>query len=155
MFDAPIEDWYVWLGVATVSVAVLGVAVGLPTAAPPEASAVADTVDRVAASPTGSMATVNVRASTVRIDRARIGLSGEGGTTHAAIAFGPMTPASTDVRLERVAAGDHPRDVFDSPSAFADAAATARNRSTSWRPAPETLTVRRVSWEGVDVLLVG
>lgn len=155
MFDAPFEDWYVWLGVAAVSVAVLGVALALPTAAPPKAAAVADAVDRVAASPPGSTTTTRVRADAIRIDRRRISLRGAGGTAHAVVAFGPVTPATADDAIADVLRGERPASAFDSPAAFADAAASARNRSVTWRPAPETIRVRHVSWEGVDVVLVG
>lgn len=155
MFDAPIEDWYVWLGVATVSVAVLGVVVGFPASAPPRAAAVADAVDRVATSPDGATATYEVRAEAIEIDRRRIRLRGDGGTARASVAFGPMTPAAGDERLKRVLAGERPGSVFDSPDAFGDAAANARDRSAEWRTAPQTLRVRRVSWEGIDVVLVG
>lgn len=155
MFDAPIEDWYVWLGVTAVSVAVLGVAVGLPTVGPPATTAVADTIDRVATSPPGSTASYDLRAEEIRIDRRRIGLRGDGGTTHAEIAFGPTTPAMADERLLDVLDGRPPRSVFESPAEFSNATARARDGTAVWRPAPETLDVRRVSWEGTDVLLVG
>lgn len=155
MFDPPVEDWYVWLGVSAVSVAVLGVVLGFPAAAPPKATALADAVDRVAASPPGSTTEYRVRAEAINVDRRRIGLRGEGGTTRATVAFGPVTPAHGDRRLAAVIGGEHPSDAFDSPTAFADAAASARNRSATWRPAPRTIRVRRVTWEGVDVLLVG
>lgn len=155
MFDAPIENWYVWLGVAAVSVAVLGVAVGLPSAAPPKAAAVADAVDRVATSPPGSTGSHEFRAEEIRIDRARIGLRGPGGTTHAEVAFGPMTPAMSDGRLEAVLDGRHPEEVFQSSADFATVTEEVTGRSVTWKRAPDTLEVRRVSWEGVDVLLVG
>lgn len=155
MFDAPFEDWYVWLGVSVVSVAVLGVVLAFPTAAPPKAAAVADAVDRVSASPPGSTTTTPVRAEAIRIDRRRISLRGAGGTAHATVAFGPVTPASADARLADVLGGELPTDAFDSPTAFADTVASARNRTAEWRPAPQTLRIRRVSWEEVDVVLVG
>lgn len=38
MFEVPVDALYAWLGVAAVSVAVLGVVVALPTTAPPDAT---------------------------------------------------------------------------------------------------------------------
>lgn len=155
MFDAPLEDWYVWVGVAAVSLAVLGVAVSLPSAAPPKAAAVADAIDRVATSPTGSTGVHEIRAEEIKLDRTRVSLRDDGGTAHAEVAFGPVTPAGNDERLEAVLAGERPRDVFESPEHFAVTAKESRTEAGGWRAAPQTLEIRRVSWEGIDVLLVG
>lgn len=155
MFDAPVDAWYVWLGVGAVSLAAFGVAAGLPTAAPPDATAAADAVDAVATSPPGSTTTHDLDATQLRVDRGRIGLRGPGGSAHAAVAFGPVTPADTDDRLESVLDGRVPSAVFDGPDAMTAAAETAREDGTEWRRAPDELTVRRVAWEGIDVLLVG
>lgn len=155
MFDAPIEDWYVWLGVAAVSVAVLGVAIGLPSATPPRATAAADAIDRVAASPAGATGSHSLRAQEIKLDSKRVSLRGRGGTAHAEVAFGPVTPARANNRLQRVLAGTPPAAVFASREEFATAVSAARERRPTWRPVPSSLEIRRVSWEGEDVLLVG
>jgi len=155
MFDAPIEDWYVWLGVAAISVAVLAVAVSLPSAAPPKATAVADAVDRVATSPPGSTATHSIRAEAMKLDQTRVSLRGAGGTTHAAIAYGPTVPVQTGDRLATVLTGTDPETVFETPAVLDRAAERAQDRTPTWQPAPETIRIRRVNWEGVDVVLVG
>jgi hypothetical protein len=155
MFDAPIDAWYVWLGVSVVSLATFGVAVGLPSAAPPPATAVADAIDEVATSPPGSTDTHKIDADELWLDRRQVGLRGPGGTAHASVVFGPITPAVTDDRLERVLQGASPSATFDSPVAFDRSTTEARQDATDWRPAPERLVIRRVTWEGTDVVLVG
>ena len=119
MLGLPVESWYLWVGLATVSAALVGIAVELPTTTPPDAAAVAATVDGVAASPYAAVAEHPLRADAVRLSAARIALR------------------------------------RDSPAAFEDTTQQARERDPSWRPAPDPLTVRRVSWGGVDATLVG
>ena len=155
MFDAPVETLYVWLGVATVSVVALGVAIGLPTATPPDATAVARAVDAVAVGPSGSLSTHALRAERIRLSPRRVGLAGSAGRAHATFAYGPVTPADEGGRLAQVLVGRRPSAVFGSPVAFADALRAARDRDGDWRPAPDRLVVRRVAWEGVNATLVG
>ena len=38
MFEAPLDAWYVWLGLAAVSATAVGVVAGLPAAPPPDAA---------------------------------------------------------------------------------------------------------------------
>lgn len=156
MFDVPLDAWYTWLGLATVSIALVGVAGSLPIAPPPDAAAVADTVDRVgsASYPTTAEHPLGPAVDAVRLGAARIGLRGDQGAAHAAFAFGPVTPVSADGPLERVLLGTPPSRVFDSPAAFDRAAERARSATPRWGPA-QGLTIRRVIWEGVDVILVG
>jgi hypothetical protein len=155
MFDTPLGGPYVWLGVTAVSLTTLGVTLGLPAAAPPDATAAADAIDEVATSPPGSMSRHGLEASELHVDRRRIGLRGAGGSAHASVAFGPVTDARTDSRLERVLDGRTPPEEFDSPAAFQQVARAARDVNEDWRRAPDELTIRRAIWEGVDVVLVG
>ncbi len=155
MFDVPVDALYVWLGVATVGVAVLGVAMALPTAAPPDATAAASAVDAVAVGPPGSQGSHDLRADRIRLGPSRIGLAGTGGRSHATFAYGPITPASGDGRLERVLAGDRPTTQFASQRGFEAAVGAARRSEVAWRPAPDVLTVRRVSWGEANATLVG
>jgi hypothetical protein len=48
--EAPADAWYVWVGVALVSMTVAGVVGGLPSQPPPDSQTAANTVDRVAVS---------------------------------------------------------------------------------------------------------
>lgn len=155
MFDVPIDSWYTWLGVATVSLFLLGTAVALPTAPPPSAERAAATIDRVATSDRGASATLHLEAKQIKLDSSRIALRTPAGTSHATVAFGPVTPVVPGSALEQVLAGAAPADRFGSPAAFARAAARARNRPATWRPAGNELRIRRVTWGGVDVTLVG
>lgn len=155
MFDVPVDATYVWFGVGAVSLAMFGVAVELPSAAPPDAAGAARAVDSVSVGPTGATGTHALqRTDRIRLGSTRIALDGPGGRAHATFAY-PVTPAVADERLESVLAGDRPSSAFDSPGTFADSVAAAGERESDWRPAPDRLTVRRASWGDVDVTLVG
>lgn len=155
MFDAPLDAWYLWLGVTAASAAALGVAVSLPTVPPPDAERVAATVDAVAASGHEATGQQPLDAADVRLGPRRIGLRNAGGAEHATLDYGPVTPAWSDPRLRRVLRGEPPSGAFDDPAAFRAAAAAARNRSAEWRTTDGPLVIRRVSWGSVDVTLVG
>lgn len=155
MFDTPLDAWYVYAGVAAVSCAALGVALGLPTAVPPDAAAVAETVDRVASTPHAARASHALEADTVRLRRGGIALRGPGGIARATFAYGPVTPVGDQSRLRRVLAGHAPNAVFETPAAFRRAVLAARERPPGWRPAGSRLVVRTLGWGGLDVTLVG
>lgn len=155
MFDAPADTWYLWLGVATASVLALGVAVGLPTTVPPDAAGAANTIDAVAASPHEATGQHALDARQTKISPHQIALRNDGGTTHAQFVYGPVTPVGETSPLASVLTGTPPERVFASPSEFRTATATARNRTPPWERVDGKLIVRRVTWEGVDVTLVG
>lgn len=154
MFEIPVDAFYVWLGIATVGVVTLGVVTALPTTAPPDATAVADSIDRVAVEPPGAHATAQVDASQFRIGPHRLWLRNDGGSASASFAYGPVTPVHTDDRLELLLYGHEPAAVFETPEAFSRVVEAAQTRS-EWRPAPEVIEVRRVEWGETDVTLVG
>lgn len=156
MFDAPPDTVPVWLGLAVVSVVLLGVAASLPDA-DPDASAVADTVDAVAASPNDAVADQRVTAERVRVGPYRVTLVagvGAGDTSHATFAYAPVTPVRPGSPLSRVLAGTSPTEVFPSPTAFARAAGAARNRGPVTL-ATDRVRARHVTWGETDVTLVG
>jgi hypothetical protein len=154
VLGTPADAWYSWVGLGAASVVVLGVVVGLPAAAPPDPGPVAGTIDAVASSPHQSSERIEVVATEIRLDPYRIGLRGQGGSAHATIAYGPVTPVDGG-QLAAVLAGTAPEGVFEDPGAFADALREARTGPRSWQPAPDRLRVRRVTWEGIDATLVG
>ena len=154
MFDAPVETWYLWVGVALASTVAFGLAATLPRAPPPDAASAADTVDSVTASDHAATAEHPVSADEIRIGAYRVWLRTDDATGHATFAYGPVTPVRRGTALWDVLRGTPPETAFGSPLAFRRAAADARNRTPEWRPA-EALTVRAVSWEGIDVTLVG
>jgi hypothetical protein len=156
VLGTPADTWYIWLGLATVSLALFGTATGLPTAAPPDPTPAVRTVDAAASSPYPSTAEHPLDAVAVRIDPAGIALRTDGGTVREPLAYGPVTPVPPDARdLRAVLTGARPARVFDTPAALTRHAAGARQRAPEWRPAPEQLLVRHVTWGGVDVTLVG
>jgi hypothetical protein len=157
MFDLPLEAWYGWIGLSLAGVALVGAAAGLPTAPPPDAEAVAGTVDRVAAAEYTATGEHPLEADEIRLGVRRIGLRSDAGTAHATLAFGPVTPVPVgDSPLRDVLYGTPPSRVFDSPQAFREAIVGARadGQDATWREVDRTLIVRRVTWEGVDVVLV-
>jgi hypothetical protein len=153
VLSPPVEAWPLWVGLTLVSAAVLGVAADLPRTAPPDAAALARTVDGVAASDHAAVAEHPLRADAVRVRPGRIELRCGDRIARATLRDGPVVPAF-DGPIERVLEGAPPDHVFDSVAAFRRTVSTARTRS-GWRPAPARLTVRSVAWGGVDVTLVG
>lgn len=114
--ETPVDGWYVFFGVAVVSVAMGGVALGFPSTAPPDAPQAANAVDRAAGSTHNATAQYDHDATFFWIDGKQIALRNEGGTTHASIAFGTMTPAWHDDDLEAVLYGKDPGEVFSGPA---------------------------------------
>lgn len=155
MFDVPVESTYVWVALVLVSAAVLGLAVRVPTAPPPDATPVARTVDSVASSPYEATASRPIDADQIRLGSERVGLRTDAGASHAGYAYDRVVPTSGSDSLGRVLRGRPPERVFDSRNAFAAALKRARIHTASWEPAPPRLLVRRVSWGGVSATLVG
>lgn len=155
MFDAPIDSWYVWIGVAIASLALAGVGFSVQSAPGPDTASVANTVDRTAGSPHEATGRHPIQADKVRLGTHRIGLEQAGSRAYATFRYGPVTPVERGTQLWRVLDGAPPERVFDSPAAFRTAIEDARNHDPQWKPANDCLIVRTVSWEGTDVTLVG
>ncbi|EMA06822.1 hypothetical protein SAMN05443574_105252 [Haloarcula vallismortis] len=153
MFETHVDTLYLWIGLGTVSVAVLGVAIGLPTTAPPDATAAAATIDEVTTSPPGSVAHRRLVAEEWAFDGREIRLRNGGGTAAARL-IRTAVPARTD-RLQTVVDGERPKAVYESPGAFRLDTRQARTANDRWRPAPDRMTVRHVAWGGTDVTIVG
>jgi hypothetical protein len=156
VFDAPLDAWYVWLGLAAVATAATAAALAFPTAPPPDAAAAAGTVDEVAGHNPPASATHRLAADAVRPRPSGLALRSSREIDAARFAFGPVLPVRAP-RLVSVAAGTLPRAVFDRPSAFAAAVAHARERvrfdDRNWWHG-STLLVHHVAWGGEDVTLV-
>jgi len=155
MFDVPVESTYVWFALALVGASMLGLAVRVPTAPPPDATAVARTVDSVASSPYEATASQPVAADEIRLGSERVGLRSDGGAAHAGFDYESVVPASGSDKLQAVLRGRPPDRVFDRQDAFANAVDQARTTPPEWRPAPPRLLVRRVTWGEVNATLVG
>ena len=155
MFDVPVDAWYAWLGLSLASVAVFGVAGAIPASPPPDAAAVADTIDRVAGDTHPATAEHPLDAREIRLTPRGIHLRADAGTAHATFAFGPITPVREDSDLRAVLYGTPPERVFDSKRAMKQAVVDARSAGGDWRPVERTLVVRRLTWRGYGVTLVG
>lgn len=154
MFDAPMDGLVVWASLSVISLAVAGIALSLAGPAPPDAAAAADAIDEIATSPHQVSDTVRIRAHMVRIATTQISLRGPGGTAHARLVAGGMTPVE-DGTLRRVLNGASPATAFESRESFTRALARARGQWGDWQPAPDRLRIRRVSWKGINATLVG
>ncbi len=155
MLGTPVDAWYVWIGIAAASVVVTGTAIGLTDNAPPGADRIAAAIDEVAGSPYAATSRVPIDANGLRLGTSRLAIRTEGGTAYATLARGPVTPVR-DGRLGAILEGRRAVEaVYDSPAAFARALRAVRQHSGRWRRAPETLTVRRVTWGDVSATLVG
>lgn len=155
MFDVPVDAWYVWVGLVVAGVAILGVVTSLPTAPPPDATSVADAVDRTSGTRYDATAEHPVDADAIRIRPHGIGLRNDAGMAHATFAFGDVTPVVPGTRLHAVLFGAPAASRFTSPAELASACARARERKSTWRPADGPIVIRHVVWEGTDVTLVG
>lgn len=166
--ESPADAWYAWIGVAIVSVGVAGVALGLPTQPPPDATGATNAVDRVAASEYGASATFDHDADQVRIGPKQIAMRNDGGTAHESLAVGSMTPVrETGGKLRRAGMalldGRHVSAVvteygFESEHALRESLEQVRIRidrkGATWRQASGTLRARSVRIDGETVVLV-
>jgi len=153
MLDPNVDAVAVWMGLALASLAVAGVVTQLPRPAPPEADPLARTVDTAAATDHVATTTHPVAADAVRIGPSRVAVRGPGGTDHATLAYGPVTPARPGTPLCRVARGARPHDAFDSWGALLDAAKAARQREPEFHET-DRVVARTVSLGVEDVTLV-
>jgi len=155
MLDTLVDVPHVAVALGLASLAMVATVAALPTTPPPDAAAAGETIDAVAASPHPTVAAHPLTAAALRLGPETVALRNDGGTAHARLARGPVTPVGQSGPLDRVLDGVSPERVFGSPGEFAAALALARNRTPTWRPAGEELRVRNVAWEDVDATLVG
>jgi len=167
-FETPVDAWYVWVGVATVGIAIAGVAIQLPSQPSPDATKAVNTIDSVASSPQHAHASYEHDAEAVKFDTKRVSLRNDGGTDHASIAFGSMTPLTAidnDEKreaLDRILSGQLPSNVLDEypfdERALLDVAASGRaqldTEGGDWRPADGVFRVRKIDLDGESLLLV-
>lgn len=167
-WETPIDGWYVWLGVAVVSVALTGFALGIPSQPPPDATKAANTIDRVASSTQQASASYEHDADEVRIDTKQVMLRNEGGTAQASVAFGSLLPVDAVIHdgkreaLTRILHGRQPSAVlreysFDAVTLLDSVTRTRKRidrRGSQWRSAEGVLSVRRVRIAGEAVTLL-
>ena len=145
----------IWIALLVVSATVLGVVLALPSAPPPDANRVAHSIDAVAATDHTAATNVPIDGAAVRLSSHRVALRSDGGTAHASLHYGPVTPVQPDSDLARVLHETPPEAVFDSPEAFRAALDRARATNSTWETAPRELHVRRVHYGEVTDVLVG
>jgi hypothetical protein len=155
VFDAPADVPPLLVALSLVSATLVGVAVAASPDPAPRADPLADTIEAVAAADAASAETIRVRADAVRITDRALAVRADDQTARATFAYGPVVPVRADTRLWRVLHGTNPRAVFDRPLGLRNAATAAALLPANWRRNPAELTVRRVTWRGVDVTLVG
>lgn len=157
--EAPVDAWYVWLGVTLVSVGLAGVVVGLPSEPPPDAERVAGALDRVGASEHDAAASLDHDAEAIRIDSERIAMRSDGGTARARVSFGPVVPVHTlDLNaterraLDGFLAGERLLPPLE--ATLAAGVADLRTETGEWYPADGTVRARGASVAGQRVVLV-
>lgn len=155
MLDTLADVPPVVVALSLVSTTLLGVAFAAQPSPPSRANSLATTVDVVAAADHSGVESHSVAADAVRITPRTLALRDDRGTTRARFAYGPVVPVRQETELWRVLQGTPPGAVFDGPIGFASAAVEARERDSRWRRDRQQLTVRHVTWRGVDVTLVG
>jgi hypothetical protein len=154
-FEAPVDAWYVWLGVAMVSVAVAGVALAFPTTPPPDANAAANAVDNVAGDPYGGTASYEHDGNEYWVGLNQFALKNDGGVSQASVRFGEVAPVWPDSGLRSVLDGEDPKVVFDSEADFESAVETAQQEGfQNWYPASGTLRAKTVIWGDNRVTLI-
>lgn len=152
--EAPVDAWYVWLGVAAVSVGLAGLALGVPSTPAPDAPAAANTIEETAASPHEASGRYDHDATEARIGEHRLRLRADGTESTARIAYGQMVPVSDDEQLQAVLDGEAPLDVYDRTierdawAAFHADVEDARDRAADpeWRPAEGVVRVRTIDY---------
>ncbi|MFC7073745.1 hypothetical protein ACFQJ7_07670 [Halovenus rubra] len=170
-FETPIDAWYMWLGVAFATIAIASVALSLPTQPPPDATAVANTIDRVAGSTEVAGASYEHDAEEVRVDMSRLSMRNGGGTAHASITFGPITPVAAVSNTTKQAAlfalldGTPPSVALNRPQfaglteadlhgAVSEVRRNLWDQTPEWQPASGTLRIRKLELDGKVVVLV-
>ena len=152
--EAPVDAWYVWLGVAAVSIGLAGLALSVPSTPPPDATTAANTIEETAASPTEATGEYDHDGTEARIGERRLWLRADGTQNTARIAYGRMVPVSGDEQLRAVLDGDDATSVYDHNAdrdawaAFHGDVEDARDRAEDpeWRPADGTVRVRTVAY---------
>lgn len=154
VFEAPIDGWYVWSATALASLAICGVAMSVPTAPPPDATAAANSIDSFAGAPHNATGEHPISADAIDLSPHVVALRGPGGVARERLSYGPVTPVADEGRLARVLSGAPPGRVFENPAELRRAASRARQSETGWESTVR-VRIRTVVWRGVHVTLVG
>ncbi|APW96803.1 hypothetical protein CHINAEXTREME_03015 [Halobiforma lacisalsi AJ5] len=155
--ETPADAWYVWLAVSLLTLATAGIALGLPTGPPPDATAAANAIERAAgtADANGYVTTTYEHdADAIRIDGKTITMRNDHGTAHASIAYGQVVPVTGHERLENVTSGTPVTEEYATEIAapnesgvdafLTDVRAAHEDNAGEWRRADGELRTRAV-----------
>lgn len=156
-FEAPMDAWIVYVGVATVAGAVLGVSFGFSPIPPPDANAATNAIDSVGGSTVSGSTTYEHDAESFWLDRQQLALRNEGGTAKATIAFGTMTGvhyADSDrladvlygTPIDEAFSGENPDRAF--LRAVGEAQLQAAGDRGEWKATEGKIRVRKVVIDG-------
>lgn len=162
--ETPVDGWYVWLAVSIVSVAVAGIAVGLPTGPPPDANRAANAIEETAGSTAEASSTYDHDATEVKFDGRTVAMRNEHGTARASLTYGHVVPVMGHERLENLSAGRAFADEYAAELDRADVNAfdvfledvddAYADNTGEWRTADERLRTRTVSTTPVSTVSV-
>lgn len=155
MFSPAGDTPHVWIATALAATALAGLVLQVPATAPSRATALVETIDSVAGSPYPTVAKHPVDAASLRVEQRTISLRTPAGVSHATVGYPPLTPVLGGEGLAQVLRGTTPSAVFQSPERFAAAIDAAQEEPPAWQGVEGPVIIRRVSWEGVDVTLIG
>lgn len=154
-WEAPVDGWYVWLAVALVSIAFVGIAMSLPSGPPPDANRAANTIDDVTGSNYEASARMEHDADAVKIEGRVIEMRNDHGTSHSSLAFDEVVLVNGHDRLENLVYGtpvEEEYDEFETSPEYAntivqDDIGDAWDDRSEWHEANGELVVRTVSWD--------
>ncbi|GAB7018730.1 DUF7283 family protein [Halostagnicola bangensis] len=153
--EAPADAWYVWFAVSIVSIAMVGIALGLPTGPPPDANEAANTIERTTGGAYETSSAYEHDANEMKIDGPTISLRNEHGTAHSSLSYGAVVPVTGNERLENITSGtsfetEYAEEISDpsigATEAFFDDIENVRADNTGeWISAPGEMQVQAVS----------
>jgi len=161
--ESPADAWFVWFGVALVSLAFVGVVASFPAEPPPDTPAVANAIDRTTASGYNATGEYEHDADRWYVANKTVVLKNDGGTTRESLSYARVVPVWPDDDLDAVLHGTSPSDRFTDPDAFRAAVVDASNDAEDsvtnpnvpkWRIADGRLVVRHVKWGDKRATLV-
>ncbi len=112
-FEAPVDAWYVYLGVALTSMVFAGIALSLPSTPPPDAQQAANSIDGATGSEYTASATYEHDAATVTVDHETITMANDHGESHASVSYGSVVPVNGYDRLENITKGQSVDAAFE------------------------------------------
>lgn len=170
--ESPADAWYVWFGVALVSLAFVGVVASFPTQPPPDTPAAANAIDRVTASGYNATAELEHNADRWYVANKTIVMKNDGGTTRASLSYARVVPVWADAsgdNLRKILHGKSVASQYSSGSGYtakeafrSDVRLASQEAEDSiddpdvpkWRIADGRLVVRHIKWGDYRATLV-